>query len=54
MQMEKIEMDTGKVKIRMDVAQNYYYETLSEMTDVEIGRRIQDMNLVTPKRAKRK
>ncbi len=37
MQMEKIEMDTGKVKIRMDVAQNYYYETLSEMTDVEIG-----------------
>lgn len=37
MQMEKIEMDTGKVKIRMDVVQNYYYETLSEMTDVEIG-----------------
>lgn len=34
--IEKIEMDTGRVKIRMGFAQRFYYEVLSEVTGIEI------------------
>lgn len=34
---DQIEMDTGKVKIRITVPQKYYYEVLSEMTGTEIS-----------------
>ena len=35
--VEKVEMDTGCVKIRINVAERYYYEMLSEMTGTPIG-----------------
>ncbi|TCS79805.1 stage IV sporulation protein A [Muricomes intestini] len=34
--IEKIEMDTGKVKIKIDLAGQYYYEVLSELTGTDI------------------
>lgn len=34
--VEKIEMDTGKVKIKIDLAGQYYYEVLSELTGTDI------------------
>ena len=34
--MEKIEMDTGKVTVRIAFEQKYYYEVLSELTGLEI------------------
>lgn len=34
--VEKIEMDTGKVKIKIDLADQYYYEVLSELTGTDI------------------
>ena len=36
MKIDDIEMDTGCVKIRMQIAEKYYYEMLSEMTGVPI------------------
>ena len=36
MKLEKVEMDTGCVEIHMKVREKYYYETLSEMTGMEI------------------
>ena len=36
MRVEKIEMDTGCVKIRIQVAESYYYEMLSELTGTRI------------------
>ena len=35
--VDKIEMDTGCIKIRIPVAEKYYYEMLSDMTGIEIG-----------------
>ena len=37
MRLEKIEMDTGCVKIRMDIGEAFYYEMLSEMTGARIN-----------------
>lgn len=37
MKVENVEMDTGCVKIRINVAERYYYEMLSEMTGTPIG-----------------
>ena len=37
MKVEKVEMDTGCVNIRINVAERYYYEMLSEMTGTPIG-----------------
>lgn len=37
LRVEQIGMDTGCVKIRIDVAQKYYYEMLSELTGTEIA-----------------
>jgi stage IV sporulation protein A len=37
MTVDQIEMDTGCVKIRIGVAERYYYEMLSEMTGTEIA-----------------
>ncbi len=34
--LEKIEMDTGKVTVRIAFEQKYYYEVLSELTGLEI------------------
>ena len=34
--VEKIEMDTGCVKIRIDIGEEFYYEMLSEMTGAQI------------------
>lgn len=34
--VDKIEMDTGRVKIRIGFAQQYYYEVLSELTGTDI------------------
>ncbi len=34
--VEKIEMDTGRVKIRIGFAEQYYYEVLSELTGTDI------------------
>ncbi|GAA0796037.1 stage IV sporulation protein A [Clostridium sp. AF19-22AC] len=34
--VDKIEMDTGKVKIRIAFAEQYYYEILSELTGTDI------------------
>lgn len=34
--VEKVEMDTGKVKIRIGFQQKYYYEVLSELTGAKI------------------
>ena len=34
--IEKIEMDTGKVKIKIDLAGQYYYEVLSELMGTDI------------------
>ena len=34
--VEKIEMDTGRVKIRIAFAEQFYYEVLSELTGTEI------------------
>ncbi len=34
--LDSVEMDTGCVKIRMQVPETYYYEMLSDMTGVEI------------------
>ncbi len=36
MQVDKIEMDTGKVKIGVSFAEQYYYEVLSELTGTQI------------------
>ena len=36
MRLEKIEMDTGCVKIRIDIGEEFYYEMLSEMTGAQI------------------
>lgn len=36
MSVEKIEMDTGRVKVRISFAQQYYYEVLSELTGTDI------------------
>ena len=35
-QVEQIEMDTGKVRIRVGFEQKYYYEVLSELTGADI------------------
>lgn len=35
-QIEKIEMDTGKVQIRMEYAKECYYDVLSELTGLKI------------------
>ena len=35
-QVDKIEMDTGRVQIRIGFAQKYYYEVLSELTGTQI------------------
>lgn len=35
-QVEKIEMDTGKVRIRIQFDESYYYEVLSELTGTSI------------------
>ena len=35
-QVEQIEMDTGKVRIRIGFEQKYYYEVLSELTGADI------------------
>lgn len=35
--VEKIEMDTGRVKIRIDLAGQFYYEVLSELTGTDIN-----------------
>lgn len=35
--VEKVEMDTGKVKIRITFEQKYYYEVLSELTGTQIS-----------------
>lgn len=35
--LEKIEMDTGCIKIRIDIGEEYYYEMLSEMTGADIS-----------------
>lgn len=35
-QVEKIEMDTGKVRIGIHFAESYYYQVLSELTGAEI------------------
>ncbi len=37
LRVEQIGMDTGCVKIRIEVAQQYYYEMLSELTGTEIA-----------------
>ncbi|SHJ25680.1 stage IV sporulation protein A [Hespellia stercorisuis] len=37
MLIDKVEMDTGRVKIRIDYDQKYYYETLSELTGMQIA-----------------
>lgn len=37
LRVEQIGMDTGCVKIRIEVAQEYYYEMLSELTGTEIA-----------------
>ena len=34
--VEKVEMDTGKVSVRIRFAQKYYYEVLSELTGTQI------------------
>ena len=34
--LEKVEMDTGKIRIRMEFNQSNYYEVLSELTGTEI------------------
>ena len=34
--VDKIEMDSGKVKVNIDYEQSYYYEVLSELTGTEI------------------
>lgn len=36
MNMDKIEMDTGRVQMKIDFAQQFYYEVLSEMTGTQI------------------
>ena len=36
MKIDEIEMDTGCVKIRIQIASNYYYEMLSDLTGAEI------------------
>lgn len=33
---EKIEMDTGKVQVKIEFAESYYYEVISEVTGEEI------------------
>ena len=35
--VEKVEMDTGKVKIRITFEQKFYYEVLSELTGTQIS-----------------
>lgn len=35
--VEKIEMDTGRVKIRIELAGQFYYEVLSELTGTDIN-----------------
>ena len=35
--VDSIEMDTGCIKIRIQIADNFYYEMLSEMTGVDIS-----------------
>ena len=37
LKVDAIEMDTGCVKIRIQIADNYYYEMLSEMTGIDIS-----------------
>lgn len=37
MRVDQIEMDTGCVKIRIEIAENYYYEMLSELTGTQIA-----------------
>lgn len=37
MKVENVEMDTGCVKVRIHIAEKYYYEMLSEMTGTTIG-----------------
>lgn len=37
MKMDAIEMDTGCVRIRIQIADRYYYEMLSEMTGMDIS-----------------
>lgn len=37
MRVDNIEMDTGCVKIRIDIAEGYYYEMLSELTGTQIA-----------------
>lgn len=37
MKIDAIEMDTGCVKVRIQIADNYYYEMLSEMTGMDIS-----------------
>lgn len=34
--VEKVEMDTGKVRVRIGFEQKYYYEVLSELTGIQI------------------
>lgn len=34
--IDKIEMDTGRIKVRMGFAEQYYYEVLSELTGTDI------------------
>ena len=37
MRVDNIEMDTGCVKIRIDIAESYYYEMLSDLTGTQIA-----------------
>ncbi|MDO4313715.1 MAG: stage IV sporulation protein A [Eubacteriales bacterium] len=37
LRVEQIAMDTGQVRIRIEVAQEYYYEMLSELTGTQIA-----------------
>lgn len=34
--VEKIEMDTGRIRMRMDFVQKYYYQVLSELTGISM------------------
>ncbi len=37
MRVEKVEMDTGCVRVRVDILEKYYYEMLSELTGTQIA-----------------
>ena len=46
MSLEKIEMDTGRVRIQICYEEKYYYEVLSEMAGTEIRREYELISLV--------